>query len=1546
MSVTAPSVLNGNILSKTDSDFESGTPTWVAGTNSNAVSVTSSYSFSGAKSLTWTGNGSGDSYINTGYYSCKPAQGYTFSVNVNCVSYLHDLYVGVAWYNSSHVQIGSTVYGNDMPNTAIDVFRSVVLAATSPAGAAYFKVNVWVGTNVQSGEQFCIDLCYATQTQCQVLIDWVNPAFITSSVAGNDFTDMTPWVRWDDNVTMNRGRQDAISEIQSGQATFSIQNDGGWFTPQLSTSPYYPNVSLGRRVQINVTDAYGNWYTRFDGSITEVTYSVDVTGGTNLANYSCSDVLAYLNRQDAMSCWTLETVKNDGPWLMWPLNDAGDTQLCAEMSGNNGPPLRLTDYVTGSSAATVTWRNSNGGVETLSDAATAIALDGSEYWTPGSDVPATPLRGLDSGVVGPVSSTLSSVYLKPVLTTEAGQNYFAGTDGYQLQAELYLNGQPYPINPNVAGNNYTIECWFVPDPSLSTSTMINKDYGPFTALSLGSGRSSACLVAGIFYNSSAYTFQVATYTQPPAFAELAYGVVESQLATIAGTWTADTVARPHHLALQIVGASGGGALNIYIDGVLFGTYSPLPSGWVFDTICLGGSYGGHGNFYGNLSIASIYQYALTQNQIINHASVGQYGMWEQTTDNCIGALSSFADLPTFWNGLALGQNLGLTLTDYYDITGNTPLSNMQVYEQAERGLLFVNSSGQLIFHTRDWRMGYGAPDVALQASIYNADLGYEMIDTYLLNEAATNTSVFSTGVDWQNSSSYQNYGPYSNGTQTSPVTLPLITWSRGYSVLGLSQYGYWTNPNLDDNSAWQINTRNTPRLVCGQLTIDMLTFETADAGGYTTTSIMNLDIDNMVTLAGLPASFPDQAGALDYFIEGVNETVGCDTHTITFYTSPASVQRAWKMGDSTYGILGSTTRIGISAPDVSTPPALGKTVAHDGGPPFWPPTYTTGFSAYQLGFYNGSTQNPQITPNYGSGNGSISGDAILVTVESPSTATITVTDTQSNTYNTIGGAVSNGSNYQYAFVAFNTVGLNAVNDYITISTDASRAYTTAAYDISGVSAIDPNGTTFTTSTGTSTSPSITVPTLTEAGEMELVFFTDASNVTASLPGGGWTQVGYNFYNSTYIDYVWWKQSTSTTGDTCSTTCSSCAWGMMTIAFVPKAFVLNNPANNNHQFVGNTEMRGIRDNLATAINPPLCITGCVNKNVSISSGNNGVQNHCVWDTLYVDTVGGMGIIPGWPNWYCCLVPGFYEIDAAVPWAAHSSGNSSIRTAWIIVAQGAAQMVAAGTGSPYTNATYACPIGDQVYYNNSTISESDTPSTRIYLGVGDMVNIGLMQQSGIAVSTAVGNHGPVMSIRWVGYGTKADQYPTAGAPGGSSHTAPPTSKTTYTKSWNATGTYSYWGTTTIWSPQLRYTNGLVYQGEYSGGGAAGAQFAIITVNQSSISSALSGATVNSCYLKMTNQHSWYDSGVSLQLGMTSDTSFGSSYNPNAGHCLLDCGEFHFNEGQTVNMNIGVWFANELKSGTYKNLIMGNGNTSLSYYGYWTGGTNPVLTITYTK
>jgi hypothetical protein len=34
-------------------------------------------------------------------------------------------------------------------------------------------------------------------------------------------------------------------------------------------------------------------------------------------------------------------------------------------------------------------------------------------------------------------------------------------------------------------------------------------------------------------------------------------------------------------------------------------------------------------------------------------------------------------------------------------------------------------------------MGYGAPDLVMPSDSYNPDMGFEVIDQYLLNEAAT-----------------------------------------------------------------------------------------------------------------------------------------------------------------------------------------------------------------------------------------------------------------------------------------------------------------------------------------------------------------------------------------------------------------------------------------------------------------------------------------------------------------------------------------------------------------------------------------------------------------------------------------------------------------------------------------------------------------------------------------------------------------------------------------------------------------------------------------
>ena len=926
--VPSPTVLPGNILTVADSDFETGSTTWANYSNSNAPAVSSNQAFVGYNSLEWTANSTNDSIIATGYYPCLGNTGYDVSGYVITPQASHDTYIGINFFDNTHTWI-YTFWGNDNPSTT-GTWQPLVANTTSPSLAKYMQVTVWVGTGVTSGEPFAIDLMYVTNSIASIWVDWNNPTFKAGSAAGTDFMDMTPWVRLDQNINMTHGRQDAVSEIQAGQATFFVQNDIGWFTPQKAVSPYFPGIGLGARTQINCVDQGGVYHTRFDGAISEIVYDVDVTGNTNLGQFSCSDVLAYLNRQDPISTWTKQTILGDGPWMHWTLNDSGLAGLCSESSGNNGPPLRAINYNT---TGTISWASTSAGIETLANAASPANTNGAEYWNAGSIIPTSQTRGLDAGVVGPSSTPLGNIFLTPVIASQGGQNYFWGTGGWQANAALYIGGVPTPLTTST--QNYSIEAYFCMSSQITT-TAKGGNYGPFTIFSLGSSRSAPCLVAGIYLNGSAFQLGVENYPFAPGMAVGSFTTVPSPTTSV----TATIAGNPnvvHHLVVEISAGAPPTAI-FYLDNGSPSTAINLPAGQAYDTITVGGCVGGQGNFAGSISCVSIYQYLLSQSQIANHCQMGQYGMWEQTTDNCIAQLAQYAGIPQFWNNLS-AQNYGLSLTDYYNVSGATPLSSMQVYEQTERGLLYVNMQGRLSFHTRDWRMGYGAPDITLPASTYNADLGYELIDTYLVNEAATATTVFTTGVDWVSVASQQEYGAYANGTQTSPVQLPLITWSRGWETNGVTAQEFWPDPNLNDNSSWQVNTRNNPRLIPGQLTIDFLTIEPSSyIGGMTIGATYQLDIDNMITIGGLPTgNFPDQQFADDFFIEGINEIVGLTTRQITFYTSPAAIQRAWKPGDTTYGQLGLTSRLGISAPDTSAPPPLSKQVGHDGGPPYWPP---------------------------------------------------------------------------------------------------------------------------------------------------------------------------------------------------------------------------------------------------------------------------------------------------------------------------------------------------------------------------------------------------------------------------------------------------------------------------------------------------------------------------------------------------------------------------------------------------------------------------------
>ena len=904
MSVASPGILPGNLLSLADQDFETGIGSWTVAFNGSGIAQSSAWSFTGTKSLTWLGSGTGNSQVSTGSYPVIAGRPYATSLVINPGA-TRACQIGIAWFTAGSVFISNSI------NTAVTVAANtptpLSLATVAPATAAIGKVFAQVNAAANL-EVEMIDFVYFAQTSVQVLCDWLHSPFFAGSTAGSSFFDLTPWVPIDRGMDFGRGRQDAVSTVQAGSASFTAYNTPGWFTANDSASPWYGNIKLGRRLQINVADEAGAWHTRFDGPVSGIDYEYDEVGNSH-ALISGADVLAFLDRQNKLSCWTREQVLLDGPSLHWALDEPSG-QVAYESSGNNGPPLRLRTY--GAPAATFAFASGNGGVETQANAPNTTTL-------------------------GDSASPLPS----PFFTTQEIHTF-----GQAQTSSAQLGGAIPPISTRT-GSNFAVEFWVTLDPTqftgggfynLTTSSHL------LCMLTLGDSRTGKNLTFSLDpSNGIGKAWNVSTFPGPlGAFPYIAAPpTIWPPIATLAVAATPfPDGGVPIHFAANVVGNDSGATLTLFINGVSSGTLA-LPKFFTPNWIDVGGLYGGYGGWQGNVSLVSIYPNTVPGANFTTHAGVGTAGMYRSSTSAGAIVAAAFAGLPPFWSNL--GAASSLSLADYVDLTGSSALSSMQTFEQAEvAGLLYVNAAGQVCFDGRQVRMGASAPALTLPAGSYSSDLGYKLTDQYLITSAAVAAPVTFKAAVAANVAAEQDYGPYTSGTPASPNTIPVQSQSPQFTLRGLQAYSTQLDPYLNDVAAWQTFRLSTPPFKAASITVDVATLKDATSGAYVALSALyGVDINSTIKLGGTVTAFPDDSGALDMFIEGVTEHIDESSHTITFYTSPAKLVRCWKPGDATYGALDSTAVIGISDRMTHANGPRSKIHADDPGPPFWPPTYAT-----------------------------------------------------------------------------------------------------------------------------------------------------------------------------------------------------------------------------------------------------------------------------------------------------------------------------------------------------------------------------------------------------------------------------------------------------------------------------------------------------------------------------------------------------------------------------------------------------------------------------
>ena len=1574
VAVAPPLYLPSNLLGVSDSDFEMGAWTWSAFFNASAPVQAHVTSVTGAHSLSWVAGSYTDSptELATGYYPCEPGLPYICSGYIQPAQSGYVSYIGFQWFTSSYTPIG-VVYGVGNAAGVFTPWSPVCCSAAAPSNAAYFSVVAQVGT-ANPGDTEYIDLMYAAQTNVQVLVDWVNPVFAQGSIAGQDFADVSMFVRMDNGITMSRGRQDAISEMQAGSGSFELQNDTGSFTTRSNTSYIYGiggTIDLQKRVQINIADQNGSWWTRFDGLISEIDYSGDDTGLTNTAAITTTDVLAPLSREDELGCWTRQQVLSNKPALMWMMDDnwggnlsyteqqdgsgiTADFGMASESSGNNGPPMRLWNS-DGTNKATLAWQDTSGGIETLADAIGPALPDGSVYWVAGSNQPSSLVRGLVSGTVGPFTSPPGSVLFTPTVTAQTGPNMWVGNTGYSFTVLL-----PFVVAPITSGVNYSFELWFTMDISVETTNK-TADVGPYCFMGLGSSRTRRNLACAVLVDQTQYSSdlgcEVQYLAQDPGFIGQNFtGTTPTVISSVNTQMHGDLWVLPHHFVMTITGDPHAATVAAYLDSVPFasGTIS-LAAKEVFDTLTVGSAFGTTGSWFGNIQIVSVYDFALSQNQITQDCMMGQYGMWEQTADNTVAALASFSNIPQFWNNLNSG-NTGLTLMDYLDITGSNALASMQTYEQAERGLLHVGADGRLTFHTRDWRMGYPGPDLYLPPDTFDASMGFELVDQFQQNEMSVTSAIFTgTGTDYAgtsplevigssgagsyvNTTSQEQYGTYATNAIGSPLSLPLIAWSRAYGQLGLPSYYYWSDPYLNDYAAWNANAYATPWLLPGQLSIDVLQPDTS-------------------------------AGNVTPFVFG---SVGAASGSSSY---PVNVEETTSVGDT---LLVAVT-IASSAVTVT-----GVSDSQQNNYVLVKSAVSTGNGVYVFA----TTAATQLTESLDTVTVSVSGSSVGVNItcaDLPSVATldtaIAASGTSGTTQSAATGALAHAGETVLAFgvVASSAPAWQAPMTQLALSGSAA-GYATSGYAVAATTA----SVTAATATGTS-SPDWALVVLslhsTPPPQLSDYYAIGIDNMLApsgilpaSFPNQAlstqWfiegetetiTQSSHTlqYYTSAAENQRAWRPGDPTYGALgVSTQIGISASDTHAIAadakdvshdagppYWPPTFSasLNNPSANGHGFVGGLEMRGLVEPLTDLLNPPILVVSAVGQTQTFNSGDSS-DPAILWDTIHVDTINGMGAVPGWPNWYCCLKPGFYDIDCCAV-ASSDPDDEAIWQVWIAIAMAGAQWVTITAGTPVTNGQYTCPIGmsvQNIEVSSSSASAIGNPSTRIYLGLGDMVAMCTENNAGDTLMSGNIQGGSHMSLIYRGIAETDDrcQINTDIYAGGSvSNTSPRapytgqvTSTPTYT--YGNTASYAYYGAQESYG--LRYSNSIALQGEDPNFNKGGCCISQIAFDVSQMQTDANGQTPVSAVLTCTNTHSFFSTGTYLQLGVYFDSSGGSSWHPtSSSNSISDIAEFPFPENQTMELTLPITLVNYLLTGNAQGLKVGDGVNFLStFYSTWDG------------
>ena len=287
-------------------------------------------------------------------------------------------------------------------------------------------------------------------------------------------------------------------------------------------------------------------------------------------------------------------------------------------------------------------------------------------------------------------------------------------------------------------------------------------------------------------------------------------------------------------------------------------------------------------FEGQIAHVATYDTALSDARIADHY-LAMNGWAGELTGSRFQRLARLAGLPS--GLISVSSSAGGSTMGPQPVGGKTLTTALNEVATTDQGSVDIDRTGLLRFAGRDLRRG-AASVVTLDArtDILNDFEGLPYNDEGLLNDV-TVSRVNGATQRAVNQASSDEYGPITDSIEV------------------------WLN---DDAEAlrlaeWLANKDAQPQLRAPVLKVSMGAL--AGRSPSKVDAVMALERGQRITVDHLPAGLP--ATSLDLFVEGISDEWGKNDWVRTITTSSLWRNGAvWILGDSFYGVLGSTTILG------------------------------------------------------------------------------------------------------------------------------------------------------------------------------------------------------------------------------------------------------------------------------------------------------------------------------------------------------------------------------------------------------------------------------------------------------------------------------------------------------------------------------------------------------------------------------------------------------------------------------------------------------------